>query len=189
MKKIITVLSIIMVLLIPLVACKPSFEQKRTEVVEYLTTFTKIDNALWESSYQTVNFTKLNQIINGITDFTKIDNALWESIYQTVNFTKLDQSITGITNAVQQTNSLKAPNIREANIHLQSYKQLLQNMLAWVQKVQTALSSGNEPSINQLKPELITMPQQLSSLNRSTEALMLKYNITYSEVNYKPRGK
>jgi hypothetical protein len=160
---------VVLIMLIPVVACsQPSFEEQRTSVVEYLLALNKIDNDLYKVSSQII-------VQGEMSNLLQINNAL-------------NQVLIAANAAMQRASSIKPPDIDDAKKHLQDYKQLVEETLKTFKNLQSAISTGNQADVTKAAADLTTMSQHSSSFYRSTEALMLKYNITDSEVNYKYRG-
>ena len=83
---------------------------------------------------------------------------------------------------------MKAPNI-DTQEHLQSFKKWIQDNIAAVQSAQAAISSMNQTALEKAFSDWGNVGSQASQIIRATESLMVKYNISDSEVNYKFRGK
>lgn len=169
MKKKLLIVLALAVLLTPLIACgKSDFDRQRSAVVDYLTAFNKIYNDL-DQTHSTIG----PQPASG--NPVQINNAL----------TKMASAWQG---AMQLVNSLKVPD-NEAKAHCEGYQKFLQGNMDAIQKLKDAVGSGSQSGVSQAITSLSALQQQAPSINRSTEALMLKYNITDAEVNYKFRGK
>jgi hypothetical protein len=157
-------------ILLSLASCSKSIiEQQRPAVMEYVAAFTKIDNDLSQTSSKIFD-------PSAASDLIQFNNAL-------------NQGVTAMNGVIQSLDAVKPPDIPEVKTHLDNYRQLIQDSITILQTFKTALLAGDQTGITQAENDLAAIAQRDSSLNRSTEALMLKYNISDAQVNYKSRGK
>lgn len=152
----------------------PTFEQQRAAVAGYLRVLNKIHNDMYQvtsaiswprvSEYGTA--AGLLQLNSGSTQF-----------------------LTWSQGAVKRLDEMKIPEIAEVRAHFQDFRNVFGQGITVVQKLQAAISAGDSVAIQRSFNDLTTLGAQESAVNRSTEALLLKYNITDSEVDYRFRGK
>ncbi len=149
-----------MTLMIPLSACKPSFEQQRASVVEYLTDCNNILN-------------ELDRTVNLGLDMPQIDH--------------LNKEIPAYQGAIQRAKSLKVPDIDELKEHNKAILKFMQDWLFIKSQQLGGLRLGREnPAAG--GQALFQIAEQLRSFFVSTEAIMQKYNIADSEVGYEFRN-
>lgn len=150
-----------------------TFEQKRTDVLNYIRTFNNIENNFNDTSSQTV--------FPESTD-TAVGLIAWN-----VAVTKF---FTAIDGAINRLSELKpSPLEPSTDTHLQQARSLYTLQKSIVQEITDALNLGNEELANQKFDEFFETRDTQESLYEALEQLMLKYNIPYSEVDYirKPR--
>jgi hypothetical protein len=151
----------------------PTFEQKRSDVFQYITAFNVIENDFDDAFYKIVFPTDI---------YNATDLANWNAA-ETNLITLFDVAINRLT-------ELKPSSLETAtDIHLQQARSLYQLQRSAEKAYQDAVNTGNEADINQKWNELIALDSAASSLNRATEQLMLQYNISDSEVSYRFRGR
>ncbi|MBI2847020.1 MAG: hypothetical protein HYX82_03970 [Chloroflexi bacterium] len=152
----------------------PTFEQKRLETVSYLRAYNKIDNDL-DSVASAIQFPASSSKMTA-TELIQFNNAL-------------GQLITASQGALQRVDGLTVPNLDEARSHLQDTRRFIQDAIAAIQRMREAINSGNQSGLAQAINDFATLDNRASAINRATESLMLKYNITDTEVDYRFRGK
>ena len=167
-------------------SCKPSFEQQRATVVDYLRAYNDVISDLNDTAFK-------NPTSKNPTSHIAEPGLLYpiSSIYAgNILYTNsaLAQLLIAFQGGLQRTSELSAPN-DEAAAHLQAIKKYLQGMITAIQNLRAAISSGNQATTSKAYDGLIAASDQASPMNRLTESLMVKYNITDSEVNYRFRGE
>ncbi len=153
----------------------PTFEQQRSITAEYLRAYNKIDNDL-DQIVSTISFTSSTSSQSIFSDLIQLNN------YWT-------QNITAYQGAIQRLDNVKVPEFEEIRNHFQASKKFMQDNVNGMQKIQSAVNAGNQDALNKSFSDLGNAVKQASTVNRMTEKLLLKYNITDTEVNYKFRGK
>jgi hypothetical protein len=159
---------LVVVLLMSAIACsKPSLEQQRADLIEYLAAFNNIDDE-FAGSYAEIQS-------SGPADALQFNNAV-------------NQMLIVWDGAMQSLTSLKTPDIAEVKTYLATYIQLMQDEKTAFKDIQTAVNAADPAAIKQAVDKLGTIKTRVTAFYRTTEALMLKYNISDSEVGYQYRG-
>lgn len=148
------------------------FEKQRTAAVEYLKAFNRVDNDF----SQTVSSIDYSPSAGGTPNLLQFNSAV-------------NQLLTTFQGALERTNELRAPNVEGASAHLAAYKKMLQEGIASLRDLQTAISAGDQAKTSAAVGRWANVGQQMSACNRLTEALMLKFNVPDKEVDYQFRGK
>jgi hypothetical protein len=161
---------LVLVIMVSLASCSKSVaDQQRPGILNYLIAFNKIDNGLTQTSAQI--FTA-----SASSDLAQFSDAL-------------NQGVVAMTGVLQSVDTLKTPEIADVKTHLADYRQLIQDTIDILQAFKAAILSGNQSAISQAENDLGNISQRDSTINRTTEALMAKYNITDAQANYTNRGK
>jgi hypothetical protein len=149
-----------------------TFEQKRSDVFQYITAFNVIENNFDDAVSKIIFPTAINNT-------TDLDN--WNAAE--INL------ITLFDVAINSLVELKPSSLETATgIHVQQARLLYQSQRSAEKAYRDAINTGIQTDIDLKWNELITLDSAASSLNRATEQLMLQYNISDSEVSYRFRG-
>jgi hypothetical protein len=169
MKKIWVFLLVLTMFSVP--GCQPSDASLRPEVLAYL----KSANAILQDLPQ-------------IGDFPAISNDLG-AINRAQTKTVLTQNIAKYQAGLQLDNTETVPDISEVEACHQTGLSLIQQGFNTLQKMLSALDSGNKAEYAQAVDQLNSMRSEVPRYYRQIEDLMSKYNIADSEVGYQFRGK
>lgn len=151
----------------------PTFEQKRSDAVHYFKAFNAIDNSLDD----TVSQITLPETATSAADLLKFNSAV-----------KL--FITALDGAIQRLAELQASAFEpETSSHLQKARTVAQQARNTLDRLQRAISAGDQSQIAEQVRNLDASYSDASAVNRATEQLLLKYNITDGEVGYRFRGQ
>ena len=154
-------------------AQKATFEQKRSDVVTYLRAFNTIENSFGETISQ-VALPRSSKTAANLIAFNAAITRL----------------LTAYDGAISRLAELKPSSLETStNTHLQQARFLYQSQRSLVNELRDAIAIGNATSIAQKVTELAAADSATSSMNRDTEQLMLQFNISDTEVNYRFRGK
>ncbi len=151
--------------------CQPSDASLRPDVLAYL----KSSNAILRDLPQ-------------IGDFPAISNDL-EAINRAQTKTVLTQNLAKYQAGLQLDNTEAVPDISEVEACHQTGLSLIQEAFETLQKMLSALDSGDKSGYSQAVDQLNSMRSEASRYYRQIEDLMSKYNIADSEVGYLFRGK
>jgi hypothetical protein len=151
---------------------KPSFEEQRILIIQYLTAFNKIYNDAARSTSSIINAP--SNLSQSTTDVTLNGIGQFMIVYE---------------GWLNRLNELHAPEIDEAKTHLDAFKIILSDSITLFKNLQKAVIENNEGAFNQGSSSFQALLSRESLFNRTTESLMLKYNIPDYEVNYSQRGK
>jgi hypothetical protein len=150
-----------------------TFEQKRSAVVTYLRAFNNIENDFDSAFSQVVPPSSMN---------SAADFVAWTAA--------VNKWVTAIDGAISRLAELKPSALEPStSTHLQQARSYYQSIRTILKALLDAVAAGNAAGILQKVNELSATDAVGSALNRTTEQLMLRYNITDSEVNYRFRGK
>jgi hypothetical protein len=152
---------------------KPTYEQKRSDVITYLQAFNGIEDSFDSASSQIV----YPQSLNTTVDLVALNAAITELL-------------PALDGAISRLKELKPSSLEiSTSAHLQQVRSFYQSQRLLVRELQDAVTSGDLAVIVLKANELADTNASASSLNRATEQLMLQYNISDSEVGYSFRGK
>jgi hypothetical protein len=143
----------------------PNYGEQKSEVMEYLVAFNIIDN-------------DLNP---GLINLTIPSTVPQPELYI---FTFQYNLLTRYQAGLKLTNALKPPNIDQAESHHESYKLLLEEVIA-----ETRILLDGSFSKDNTVQTLSALKQRGSTMNRLTEALIKKFNISDETADYRFRGK
>lgn len=152
----------------------PTFEQQRAAVAGYLRALNKIDNDLNQVT-AAINWPQASQY-GSAAGLLQLNSSL-------------TQLLTASQGALKRLDEIKVPELAEVRAHFQGYWNALGRVMTATRKLQAAISAGNSVVIQESLNDLTASSAQGSAVNRSTEALLLKCNITDTEVDYRFRGK
>ncbi len=154
-------------------AGKPTFEQKRSDVITYLQAFDDIENSYDSTSSQII----YPQSLNTSADLVAFNTAMTELL-------------PALDDAIRRLKELKPSSLEiSTSTHLQQARSYYQSRRLLIKELQDAGTSGDLAVLVMKANELADTNASASSLNRATEQLMLQYNISDSEVGYSFRGK
>lgn len=150
-----------------------TFEQKRTDVVAFLKAFNAIDNSLTA----TVDQIQFPTSATSAADLLALNAAL----------TKF---ITAVEGARQRLAGLKPSTLEaETGVHLQKTIAFIDKARQAAADLLKAIAGGDQANIQKQSAILESSENEGSTINRATEALMLKYNISDNDVDYRSRGQ
>jgi hypothetical protein len=162
-----------------LATAQGNLEKQRPEVVTYLTVFDEIMNDLMKAWTKTYEFEWNDK------------KSYSENAFAFSDVTS--QYIDALNGIRLRLNSINSPDIFEIKAHLDSAIKWIMDTTTFTGNLQAALSSGDYNIIVKEADDSTALEKsvtdQFSSLNRSTEALMTKYSISDSEIDYKLRGQ
>lgn len=156
----------------------PTFEQTRTAVALYLRTFNRIDNDHTQVSQE------IQVPLSGAEDFSRMSAADLMRLNRS-----LGQLVTASQGALQRTEDIVPPDVEEVAAHLQAYQQWLRDETSAIESIKGAFLAGDEMAWVRAVTHLLLLSDKAYALNRSTESIMAKFNISDAEVDYQFRGR
>jgi hypothetical protein len=101
----------------------------------------------------------------------------------------LSQLVTAGQGALQRTEGIPLPGVEEVAAHLQAYQQLLRDETSAIESIKEAFLAGDEMAWVQAVTHLLLWGDKAYELNRGTESIMAKFNISDAEVDYQFRER
>lgn len=160
----------------PIPTPTPSFEQKRTDVLRYIKAFNSIEN----SFNDTYSRLQLPGATSGIGPLAA--NSAFNQFYT--------QVATANDGALSRLGELLPSSLdSDTAVHLEKAKSVYRQASVNATNIKEAYASGDQTRFLKVIEQAQALNSEASAVNRATEQLLLKYNISDPEVSYRFRGK